>query len=90
MEKATQFFFKMTLFVRCNQIFKARTYFLNGFINGSECGLFVVMVNTSIAMENVNSMLFSSSTVTAIDAVVWAIVPMAREHKQAFCGVVNQ
>lgn len=48
------------------------------------------MVNTSIAMKNVNPVLLGCSAVAAVDAVVRAVVPMAREHKQAFCGAFNQ
>lgn len=47
------------------------------------------MVNASIAMENVNTLLLSCSTVAAVDAVVWTVVPVAREHKHALCEALG-
>lgn len=62
---------------------------LNGFIYGSESRLLVVVVDTPVAVEDEDSMLLSSGTVAAVDAVVGTVIPLAREHKQPFWIVMK-
>lgn len=43
------------------------------------------MVNPSVPMENVNTMLFGVAAVTAVNAVIRTVIPLAREHEQTLC-----
>lgn len=58
------------------------SYLSYGFINGPEGRLFVVVVDTSIPMQYVDATLLGRRTVAAIDAVIWAIIPLARKLQQ--------
>lgn len=62
------------------------SHLLNGFVYGSESGLLVVVVDTPVAVEDEDPVLLGSGTVAAVDAVVGTVIPLAREHKQPFCG----
>lgn len=44
------------------------------------------MVNPSVAVENVNAVLFGGDAVAAVNTVIRAVIPLAREHKQTLCG----
>lgn len=44
------------------------------------------MVNPSVAMENVNAVLFGGGAVASVNTVIRAVIPLAREHKQTLCG----
>lgn len=64
-----------------------QSHLLYGFVDGPERRLLVVVVDAAVAMEDEDSVLLGGSAVAAIDAVVGAIIPLAREHKQTLCGV---
>ena len=53
-----------------------------GLVNSPESRLFVVMVNPSVSMQYIDAVLLSRGTVTAIDAMIGAIVPLARKLQQ--------
>lgn len=55
------------------------THLSYGLINSPEGGLFAVVVNPSVAVQYVDTFLFGRLAITAIDAMIWTIVPLARE-----------
>lgn len=64
-------------------IMQSGAYLSYGFINGPEGRLFVVVVDTSVAMQYVNATLLGWRTIAAVDAVIWAVIPLARKLQQA-------
>jgi hypothetical protein len=62
------------------QCFEEHTYIPDGFIKRSESGLFVVVVDTPVAMQNRHAFPFSLFAVASIHAMVRAVVPLAGEH----------
>lgn len=55
------------------------THLSYGLINSPEGRLFAVVVNPSVPVQYVDALFFGRLAITAIDAMVWAIVPLARE-----------
>lgn len=55
------------------------THLSYGLINGPEGRLFAVVVNPSVPVQDVDALFFGRLAITAIDAMVWTIVPLARE-----------
>lgn len=54
-----------------------------GLVNSPEGRLFAVMVNPSVSMQYVDAVFFSRCTITAVDTMIWTIIPPARKLQQA-------
>lgn len=61
----------------------------DGFIKRSESGLFVVVVDTPVAMQNRHAFPFSLFAVASIHAMVRAVVPLAGEHIETLWVVIK-
>lgn len=59
-------------------------YLEEGFVDSSKRWLFVIVENSPVPMENEDAFMLGFSAVAAIDTVVWTVVPLAREHTEAF------
>lgn len=64
---------------------KRKANLSNDIVYDSEHRLLVVVVNPSVSMKYVNAVMFGGDAVTAVDAVIRTVIPLAREHKQTFC-----
>lgn len=54
-----------------------------GLVNSPEGRLFAVMVNPSVSMKYVDAVFFSRRTITAVDTMIWTIIPPAWKLEQA-------
>ncbi len=63
-------------------MYRFSSHLLDGIIHGSEGGQLVVMVNAAVAMENVNTVLFSGDAVAAVNTVIRTIVPLTLDQQQ--------
>lgn len=64
----------------CKRIYTHLSY---GLVNSPEGGLFAVVVDPPVPVQDIHAVLFGRRAVAAVDAVVWPIVPLARELQQA-------
>lgn len=60
--------------------FEEHTYIPDCFIERSESGLLVVVVDATVAMQNRHAFPLSVFAVASIHAVIRAVVPLAGEH----------
>lgn len=60
--------------------FEEDTYIPDCFIERSESGLLVIMVDTTVAMQNRHTFPLSLFAVASIHAVIRPVVPLAGEH----------
>lgn len=61
------------------------TYIPDHFVEGLEGGLFVIVVNASVAVQDGDPVLLGPPAVAAVHAVVGPVVPLAGEHVQTLC-----
>ena len=73
-----------------NHLKKKRAYISQCFINSSKCWLLIIMVNTSVPMENKDSFFFSFLAIASIYAMIWSVIPLARKNKKAFYAKIKQ
>lgn len=64
---------------------KEETYITYHFIECLERRLLVIMVDTSISMQNGDTFFFCTFAVTSIHAVVRAVVPLTWKHVETLC-----
>lgn len=64
---------------------KERTYITYHFIECLERRLFVIMVDTSISMQNRDTFFFCTFAVTSIHTVVRPVVPLTWKHVETLC-----
>lgn len=62
------------------------THLLYGLVNSPEGRLFVIVVNPSVPMQDVDALFLSWRTIAAIDTMIWTIIPLAGKLQQALWG----
>lgn len=66
-------------------LWRWKTYITYHFVECLEGRLLVIMVDTSIAMQNRDTFFFCTFTVASIHTVVRTVVPLAWKHIETLC-----
>lgn len=69
--------------IKGHPLLKYTTYITYHFIERLECRLLIIMVDTSISMQNRDTFFFSTFTVTSVHTVVRSVVPLTWKDIEA-------